>query len=218
MHHGSILLCALPPCAPVRGASRRRVRRNHAGSPEPSGDFTPFRRPRYGAAASPQKLATFAIDGEITFRTAADRAAFAEDLGVAVTRLVDQDHHGGAGGRKQRLVVALHPALKPETQDSTKTIPAKAGFVRLKKALGVENASQGESFDVEVDGVGRLSGQVDFSNENFLGLRTADTMYRFFGRNSFGAPVGMTVHDFSGSGDSAATARAWGAFLEEVYA
>jgi hypothetical protein len=71
-----------------------------------------------GAAAARQKLATFAIDGEITFRTAADRAAFAEELGVAVTRLVDKYHDddGGAGGRKHRLVVALHPALKqPKT-------------------------------------------------------------------------------------------------------
>jgi hypothetical protein len=65
-----------------------------------------------GAAAARQQLATFAIDGEITFRTAADRAAFAEELGVAVTRLVDKYHDGGAGGRKHRLVVALHPALK----------------------------------------------------------------------------------------------------------
>jgi len=83
-----------------------------------------------GAAAAKQKLATFAIDGEITFRTAADRAAFAEELGVAVTRLVDKYHDGGAplpgaapggppsanapasGGRKHRLVVALHPVLK----------------------------------------------------------------------------------------------------------
>ena len=69
-----------------------------------------------------------------------------------------------------------------------------------------------------VDGVGRLRGQVDFSNENFLGLRTADAMYRFFGRNVFGAPVGMTVHDFSGSGDSEATAKAWGDYLGKVYA
>ncbi|MET3921142.1 helix-turn-helix domain-containing protein [Arthrobacter sp. UYEF20] len=84
-----------------------------------------------GAAAARQKLATFAIDGEITFRTAADRAAFAEELGVAVTRLVDKYHDAGSGaragtgtpggtgagtpsgsGRKHRLVVALHPALK----------------------------------------------------------------------------------------------------------
>ena len=88
-----------------------------------------------GAAAAKQPLATFAIDGEITFRTAADRAAFAEELGVAVTRLVDRYHDGGpgapaagapeGGGRKHRLVVALHPtlktaALKPPTTPSAK--------------------------------------------------------------------------------------------------
>ncbi|VXC37617.1 Bacterial regulatory, arsR family protein [Arthrobacter sp. 9AX] len=87
-----------------------------------------------GAAAARQKLATFAIDGEITFRTAADRAAFAEELGVAVTRLVDKYHHGGtrpgagaAGGRRHRLVVALHPALKTtrESPESPATPTAK---------------------------------------------------------------------------------------------
>jgi len=78
-----------------------------------------------GAAAARQKLATFAIDGEVTFRTAADRAAFAEELGAAVTRLVDKYDDGGSattvGGRKHRLVVALHPALK----EPNKTVPAK---------------------------------------------------------------------------------------------
>ncbi|MFK4640576.1 SRPBCC family protein [Paenarthrobacter histidinolovorans] len=92
------------------------------------------------------------------------------------------------------------------------------GFVQLKTALGVDGAAAGTAVDLELDGVGRLSGEVDFSDENFLGLRTADAMYRFFGRNVFGAPVGMTVHDFSGSGDSELTAKAWGAFLEKVYA
>jgi len=74
-----------------------------------------------GAAAARQKLATFAIDGEITFRTAADRSAFAEELGVAVTQLVDKYHDGGASprGRRHRLVVALHPALKPPKESDS---------------------------------------------------------------------------------------------------
>jgi len=71
---------------------------------------------------------------------------------------------------------------------------------------------------VELDAVGRLTGEMDFSNEHFLGLRTPDALYRFFGRNAFGAPVGMTVHDFSGAGDSEDTAKAWSGFLERVYA
>lgn len=74
-----------------------------------------------GAAAARQKLATFAIDGDITFRTAADRAAFAEELGVEITRLVDKYHDGGpsAGARRHRLVVALHPALKEASAPKT---------------------------------------------------------------------------------------------------
>jgi hypothetical protein len=95
---------------------------------------------------------------------------------------------------------------------------APDGFTRLREALGVGTAGQGSRVDVELDGVGRLAGDVDFSNEHFLGLRTADALYRFFGRNAFGAPVGMTVHDFSGTGDSEAAAKAWGGFLERVYA
>jgi uncharacterized protein YndB with AHSA1/START domain len=92
------------------------------------------------------------------------------------------------------------------------------GFARLRKALGVDSAVQGSPVDVELDGVGRLSGEVDFSNGHFLGLRTSDAMYRFFGRNAWGATVGMTVHDFSGAGDSEATVNAWGNFLAKVYA
>ena len=92
------------------------------------------------------------------------------------------------------------------------------GFVQLCRALGVESAGQGSLVELELDGVGRLSGEVDFSNEHFLGIRTSDALYRFFGRNAFGAPVGMTVHDFSGAGDPETTAKAWGNFLEKVYA
>jgi DNA-binding transcriptional ArsR family regulator len=72
-----------------------------------------------GAAAAKQPLATFAIEGEITFRTAADRAGFAAELGTAVAGLVEKYDAGSAtadspqgAGRRHRLVVALHPALK----------------------------------------------------------------------------------------------------------
>ncbi len=91
------------------------------------------------------------------------------------------------------------------------------GFARLKEALGVADAAPGSAVELELDGVGRLAGEVDFANENFLGLRSADALYRFFGRNAFGAPVGMTIHDFSGDGNSETTAKAWGRFLDRVY-
>jgi DNA-binding transcriptional ArsR family regulator len=64
-----------------------------------------------GAAKADQRIATFAIDGEIRFATAADRSAFAEELTVAVTALVSRYHDEDApGGRRHRLVVAVHPS------------------------------------------------------------------------------------------------------------
>jgi DNA-binding transcriptional ArsR family regulator len=68
-----------------------------------------------GADRARQKVATFAIDGEIRFASAADRAAFAEELTVAVTTLVGRFHDEDApGGRPHRLVVAVHPVADRE--------------------------------------------------------------------------------------------------------
>ena len=65
-----------------------------------------------GAGKARQKVATFAIDGEVRFASAADRAAFAEELTVAVTALVSRFHDQDApGGRSHRIVVAVHPTV-----------------------------------------------------------------------------------------------------------
>jgi DNA-binding transcriptional ArsR family regulator len=64
------------------------------------------------AAAARQALATFAIDTEIRFATAKDRAAFAEELSRSLAALAAKYHDGTAeGGRPHRLVVALHPSI-----------------------------------------------------------------------------------------------------------
>ena len=68
-----------------------------------------------GAAAARKQLATFAVDGEIAFASAASRAAFAEELGAEVARLAAKYHDAAApGARRHRLVVALHPSLKED--------------------------------------------------------------------------------------------------------
>jgi DNA-binding transcriptional ArsR family regulator len=67
------------------------------------------------AAGAHQRAATFAVDAEIRFASAADRAAFAEELTETVTRLVSRYHAGAdADGRDHRLVVALHPTIPTE--------------------------------------------------------------------------------------------------------
>jgi DNA-binding transcriptional ArsR family regulator len=74
------------------------------------------------ATAARKPLATFAIDSEIRFASAADRAAFAAELADAVTGLVGKYHDEAAkGGRKHRLIVAVHPSITRRTDDEPTT-------------------------------------------------------------------------------------------------
>lgn len=67
-----------------------------------------------GAARANQKVATFAMDGEVRFASTADRAAFAERLAHTVSALIAEYHDAGSPqGRDHRIVVAIHPALRP---------------------------------------------------------------------------------------------------------
>jgi DNA-binding transcriptional ArsR family regulator len=67
-----------------------------------------------GSAKAQRRLATFAMDGEVRFASAADRAAFTEELTHAVTALVAKYHDEDApGGRGHRLVIAVHPTARP---------------------------------------------------------------------------------------------------------
>jgi DNA-binding transcriptional ArsR family regulator len=66
-----------------------------------------------GATRAGKRVATFAMDGEVRFATANDRAAFAQELTDAVTTLVGKYHDEHAkGGRTHRIVVAVHPSTK----------------------------------------------------------------------------------------------------------
>ena len=72
-----------------------------------------------GAGRARKKVATYAIDSEIRFASAADRAGFAAELGEAVAQLAGKYHDRTAeGGREHRLVVALHPSITrtPDTE------------------------------------------------------------------------------------------------------
>jgi DNA-binding transcriptional ArsR family regulator len=67
------------------------------------------------AAQAGRRLPTLGLDTEIRFRSAAERAAFTDELTTAVTDLVSRYHDEAApGGRWHRLVVAAHPIPPPE--------------------------------------------------------------------------------------------------------
>ena len=62
------------------------------------------------AARAGRVVPVFALDTEIRYATPEDRAAFADELATAVSRLVAKYHDERApDGRWQRLMLAVHP-------------------------------------------------------------------------------------------------------------
>lgn len=67
------------------------------------------------ARSKGKRLATLSIDAEVTFRSAADRAAFTEELSRAVAALIARYHdESEPGGRTHRVVLAAYPL--PDTR------------------------------------------------------------------------------------------------------
>jgi DNA-binding transcriptional ArsR family regulator len=72
-----------------------------------------------GATRAGKPLATFAVDATVRFASAADRAAFADELASAITTLVGRYHDETApGGRDHHVVVALHPRITTEPSET----------------------------------------------------------------------------------------------------
>ena len=89
----------------------------------------------------------------------------------------------------------------------------------LRAALGLSpDAGAGEAVHASLGDAGTLDGVVDYSTPEFLGVRTADGLYRFFGRNHYGSVVGMSAHLFVEGIDAAASEAALKAWLDGVYA
>ena len=72
-----------------------------------------------------KRVATLALDTEVRFRSAADRAAFSTELTEAITKLVAKYHDTSApGGRAHRLVLVAHP-LSAYAAGSGETSPKR---------------------------------------------------------------------------------------------
>jgi hypothetical protein len=88
----------------------------------------------------------------------------------------------------------------------------------LRSALGVSpDAAVGDAVGASLDGAGRIEGVVDYSTPEFLGVRTAEGLYRFFGRNHYGSVVGMSAHLFVDGVDAAEREAQLKAWLDGVY-
>jgi uncharacterized protein YndB with AHSA1/START domain len=92
------------------------------------------------------------------------------------------------------------------------------GFTRLQAALGLPTGvNEGDEVDLQPDATEALSGVVDYLRPNFMGIRTADALYCFFGRNAFGMPVALAIHAFDGR-DAAQAEQTWQQFLATALA
>jgi uncharacterized protein YndB with AHSA1/START domain len=99
--------------------------------------------------------------------------------------------------------------------------PASAGTAdameTLRAALGAAGASVGDEVHASLGEAGTLEGVIDYSTPEFLGVRAADGLYRFFGRNHYGGVVGMSAHLFDEGVDAAAREAQLKGWLDSVY-
>jgi DNA-binding transcriptional ArsR family regulator len=68
------------------------------------------------ARAARKRLATLTLEVDVRFGSAAERAAFAEELATAVARLVSR-HQGRGPGRTFRFLIAGYPAEPPRSEE-----------------------------------------------------------------------------------------------------
>jgi uncharacterized protein YndB with AHSA1/START domain len=94
-----------------------------------------------------------------------------------------------------------------------------AAFVAVRRALGlVDDVVPGDPVTLTPSGMDPLAGVVDYATDAFLGIRTSDALYRVYGRDRWGSPIGVAHHLFAPGADGTAATAAWGGWLDEVCA
>jgi hypothetical protein len=108
--------------------------------------------------------------------------------------------------------VAFAQLNGPATSQNTEALAA------VGRALGLaDEAAAGTKVSVRGPGGRTLDAVLDYRNPYFIGLRTEDALIRFFGRGHWGAPLGISVHDFAPDADAAANESAWQDWLNGVF-
>ena len=112
-------------------------------------------------------------------------------------------------GRPVTFVRAQGPAAATEAN----------AFMVLRRGLGLpDDVAEGDSVRLAPEVLDRLDAVVDYLSAYFIGLRTADGLYRFFGNNAWGMPVFVTLHLFTDNVDKNKTTQAWRLWLSTIFA
>jgi hypothetical protein len=84
------------------------------------------------------------------------------------------------------------------------------GFERLQRALGFgAEVIVGDAVRLTPVGLPAVTGVVNYRQPNFIGVRSRDALYCFFGRNAFGQPVAVSIHSFATDVDAEQAKRDW---------
>lgn len=97
--------------------------------------------------------------------------------------------------------------------DAPEASKAPEAFEAVRAAIGAK--AVGNRVYLDVPGA---EGVVDYLTPAFIGVRTEDALYRFYGRNAWGWPVGIGHHLFAEDADAAEAETAWTAWLNGLYA
>jgi hypothetical protein len=102
--------------------------------------------------------------------------------------------------------------------DGPEESASPGSFGTLRAAIGLAHkASIGDRVRFEVPGLDPVDGVLDYLTENFVGVRTADALYRCYGRDAFRWPVGVAHHLFAAAVDEQKATQAWAAWLDALY-
>ncbi|MCX5043504.1 SRPBCC domain-containing protein [Aldersonia sp. NBC_00410] len=174
-------------------------------------------------------------DGPDGWFNALEHIIEAHDGGTAVVRYVHsgimtddwEAQYDGASKHTDFYLHSLgeyldHFAGRPVTYiaaDGPESSGAPGSFDRLPPALGISAAAApGAPVALDIPGLDHIDAVIDYRNEWFLGLRSADALYRFYGRDSFGATVDAAHHLFGARTDGDRQQTAWQNWLDALYA
>ncbi len=91
-------------------------------------------------------------------------------------------------------------------------------FAVVRRALGLDDgAAVGDRVRVAPDGLDAIDAVVDYATPAFVGVRSADALYRFYGRDAFGWPVGVAHHLFSRDVDATRSRERWSVWLDGLF-
>ncbi|MFE9766311.1 SRPBCC domain-containing protein [Streptomyces sp. NPDC005808] len=102
--------------------------------------------------------------------------------------------------------------------DGPEASKASDAFTAVGRALGfADDTAEGARVQARGPEGQVLDAVLDYRDPYFIGLRTDSALIRFFGRNHWDAPVGISIHDFAPDADGKRNEAAWQGWLNGVF-